>query len=78
MWNLIDAKRHIDSFSRPSGYNSYAWSVAKKMALEAWDSYLQNRPFRKPINYFCKEFYQMIKTPEGKYIVPEHSFRTFS
>jgi hypothetical protein len=78
MNTLTDAKRHIDSFSRPTGYNTYAWNVAKKMALEVWECYLNKRPFTRSINYFCKEFYMMIQTPEGQYIVPKSSFRTFS
>lgn len=75
MYTLADARRYIDSFSRPAGYNTYAWNITKKMALEAWDCYLHNRPFRKPINYFCQEFYSMIRRPDGQYIVPERSFR---
>ena len=75
MYTIADAKRYIDSFSRPNGYNTYAWNVTKKMALEVWDCYLHNRPFRKPINYLCQEFYHMIKNPDGQYIVPEQSFR---
>ncbi|MDG1767700.1 MAG: hypothetical protein P8H98_12975 [Flavobacteriales bacterium] len=78
MNSLSDAKMHIDSFSRPNGYNQYSWNIAKKMALEVWDHYLNNRPFRKPINYFCNEFYNMIKNPKGEYIVPENSFRKFA
>lgn len=77
MKSLQEVRRYIDSFSRPNGYNPYAWNVAKKMALEAWECYLNNRPFRKPINYFCREFYQMLRTPDGKYIVPEHSFKSY-
>ena len=76
MNSLSEAKKHIDSFSRPTGYNMYAWNVAKKMALEVWDCYLNNRPFTKTINYFCKEFYLMIRTPEGRSLVSESRIRS--
>ena len=73
---LPEAKRHIDSFSRPNGYSPYAWDVAKKLAMEAWNSYLNNRPFRRPVNYMCSEFYKMIQRPDnGQYIIPTGSIR---
>jgi hypothetical protein len=73
---LIEVKRRIDSFPRPSGYSPYAWNVTKKLALEVWDYYLQGRPYRRPVNYMCKEFYEMIQSPEdGQYILPASSFR---
>ncbi len=75
MMTLAEVRRYIDSFSRPSGYSPYAWNVTKKLALEAWESHLQNRPFRRPVNYLCKEFYQMIQRPDGEYILPRNSFR---
>ncbi|MEZ4799372.1 MAG: hypothetical protein R2809_06280 [Flavobacteriales bacterium] len=79
MTTLHEVQRHIDSFSRPNGYNPYAWNVTKKLALEVWASYLQNRPFRRPVNYLCQEFYQMIRRPEdGEYILPKGSFRMLS
>lgn len=79
MTTLQEVQKHIDSFARPNGYNHYAWSVTKKLALEVWDSYLQNRPFRRPVNYLCKEFYQMIRKPEnGEFILPQSSFRMLS
>lgn len=70
MHNLADAQRYIDSFSRPNGYSTYAWKVTKKVALEVWDAYLNNRPLRRSLNYYCPEFYSMIRTPEGRDIVP--------
>ena len=73
---LAEAKRHIDSFSRPEGYNQYAWKVTKKVALEVWDCYLNNRPITRSINYFCQEFYQMLRTTEGTLIVPGGSYHT--
>lgn len=75
MTSLLEVRQHIDSFPRPAGYNTYSWNIAKKMAMEAWDCYLKGKPFRKPINYFCREFYEMLLTKDGRYIVPEHSFR---
>ena len=78
MMTLADAKRQIDAVSRPTGYNSYAWNVAQKIALEVWDCYLQQKPLRRNINYFCKEFYHMLRKPDGSFIVPESRFRTLS
>ncbi len=78
MTSLQEVRRYIDSFARPNGYNTYAWNVAKRMAMEAWDCHLNNRRFQKPINYFCSEFYQMLRKPDGSYIVPESSFRKYS
>jgi len=71
-----DVRRYVDSFSRPNGYSPYAWTIAKKLALEAWESYLQGRPFRRQVNYMCSEFYKMIQRPEdGEFIIPKNSFR---
>jgi hypothetical protein len=79
MNTLTEVQKYIDSFSRPSGYNPYAWTVTKKLAFEVWESYLCNRPFRRPVNYLCQEFYQMIRRPEdGEYILPKNSFRMLS
>lgn len=75
---LADVKRHIDSFARPNGYNPYAWNVAKKLALEVWESYLDGHPFRKSVNYMCAEFYKMIERPDGVSLLPHGSFRSFS
>lgn len=78
MKSLSEAKRYVDSFARPTGYNTHAWSVAKKLAMEAWECYLESRQFNKPINYLCQEFYHMIRTPGGDYIVPQGSFRSLT
>jgi hypothetical protein len=79
MNSLPEVKRYVDSFARPDGYNPYAWDVTKKLALEAWDSYLNGRPFRRQINYMCNEFYKMIQRPEdGEFIIPRKSFRMLS
>lgn len=76
MMNPVEVRKYVDSFSRPNGYSPYAWNITKKLALEAWDSYLQNRPFHRQVNYLCKEFYQMIKSPEnGEFIIPRTSFK---
>ena len=77
MHNLSEAQRHINSISRPSGYNSYAWNVTKKIALEAWDCYIEGRRFSRPINYLCKEFYHVITTPEGQSIVPVKGIKRY-
>lgn len=71
---LQDAQMYIDSFSRPDGLNTHSWRVIKKIAFLAWESYLTNQKFSRSINFMCKEFYQMIKTPEGEYIVPKNTF----
>ena len=76
MTTLEQAKKHIDSISRPTGYNNYAWQVTKKVALEVWDCHLSNQPFTRSINYFCQEFYKMLQKPDGSYIVSPNSFRT--
>jgi hypothetical protein len=79
MNSLPDAKRYVDSFARPDGYNHYAWDVTKKLAMEAWESYLNGRPYRRRINYMCSEFYKMIQRPEdGEFIIPRNSFRMLS
>lgn len=79
MNTLPEVQKYIDSFERPNGYNLYAWDVTKRLALEVWRSYLENRPFRRPVNFLCKEFYQMIRRPEdGQFILPENSFRMLS
>lgn len=76
--SLHEVSRYIDSFSKPDGYNPYAWNVTKKLALEIWDSYLHRQPNRRKINYLCKEFYAMIRRPDnGEFIVPRNSFRMY-
>lgn len=77
MTQLSEIKRYIDSFARPNGYNNYSWDNTKRLAMEVWECHLLNRPCRRNLNYLCKEFYQMIRKPDGEYIVPRQSFRTF-
>ena len=74
MKNLAEANRYINSFPRPAGLNTYAWAAIKRMALKAWECYLTNRKFTHSINFMSKDFYMMIRTPEGKFIVPENQF----
>ena len=69
MKNLAEAKKHIDSFSRPMGYNTYAWNVTKKTALEVWKCYFNGQAFYRPLNFLCKEFYEMISTSTGECLV---------
>lgn len=78
MKSLSEAKRYVDSFSRPVGYNTHAWTVTKKLAMEAWECHIDHRHFNKPINYLCSEFYHMIRTPNGDYIVPMGSFQALA
>jgi hypothetical protein len=76
MKNMIDVQRYLDSFSRPAGYNQYAWDVTKRIAREVWKSYFDQTRFQRPVNYLCKEFYQMIQRPEdGEYILPKGTFK---
>lgn len=72
MRNLADANRFINSFPRPNGLNMHSWSAIKKLALYAWECYFTERKFNRTINFLCKEFYLMIRTPEGQFIVPEN------
>lgn len=74
MNTIAEAHRYINSFARPQGFNNYSWLVLKKLALRAWECYLTNQRFDHSINFMNKDFYRMIQTPEGKYIVPEKSF----
>ncbi len=74
MNNLVEASRYINSFPRPVGLNAYAWRAVKKLALHAWECYLSGKRFSHNINFLCKEFYLMIKTPEGESIVPESKY----
>lgn len=78
MKSLVEVQEYINSFNKPEGYSDYAWNRAKSMAYEVWYSYLNGRIFRKPINFFCNEFYDMIRTPDGEFIVPENSFKRFA
>jgi hypothetical protein len=76
MDNLNDIKVYIDSFTCPAGYNHYAWEVTKKLALEVWESHLENKRFTRPVNFLCMEFYQMIRKPGSEeFILPKGSFR---
>jgi len=73
---LAEAQRHIDSFSRPEGFNTYSWRVVKKMALKAWERHLEGRALEHSVNYMCKEFYLMIRDDEGRYIIPPHKMHS--
>ena len=70
MKTLAEVKRHIDSFSRPAGYNTYAWNITKKTALEVLRCHFENRVYYRPINFLCPEVYQMISMPSGESIMP--------
>lgn len=76
MENLTEADRYINSFPRPTGLNSYAWRAVKRLALHAWECYLSGRKFTHNVNFLCKEFYLMIRTPEGESIIPDSKFST--
>ncbi len=72
MKNLAEASRFINSFPRPTGLNPHSWSAVKNLALYAWECHLGQKRFEHGINFMCKEFYLMIRTPEGKFIIPEN------
>jgi hypothetical protein len=74
--HIQDVKMYIESFLQPQGLNAYAWENTKRTAMEVWECHLKNRPVRRNLNFLCKEFYQMIRKPNGDYIVPRSSFRT--
>lgn len=73
--NIAQAKRWIDGFSRPAMFNSHAWQTSKKLALLVWECHLENRPFRRTLNFMHPAFYEMIKTPEGICLVHEARLR---
>jgi hypothetical protein len=75
---LSEAKRYIDSFSRPQGFNTYSWRVVKKLALSAWECHLEGKLFDKSVNYMCQEFYLMVQDPQGQYIIPKSKFTCHS
>lgn len=74
MKDLKEVDRYINSFPRPVGLNHYAWRSVKRLALHAWECYLNGRRFTHNVNFLCKEFYLMIRTPEGNSIIPESRY----
>lgn len=75
MTQLAEIKRYIDSFPRPLGLNVHTWELTKKMAFEVWENHIQNRPNRRNLDYLCREFYLLIRKPNGEYIIPPTRFR---
>jgi hypothetical protein len=73
--NAAQAKLWIDRFARPAMFNSHAWQTTKKLALLVWQCHLENRPFRRTLNFMHPSFYEMIKTPEGICLVNESRLR---
>lgn len=74
MNNLAEARKYIDGFRRPDGLNVYSWRAVKKLALHAWDCYLNGKRFNHSINFMCREFYLMIRDPKGEFIIPNTKF----
>jgi len=66
---LSEAQRHIDSFSRPQGFNVYSWRAVKKMAISVWRSYLNGTTHERSYNFMCKEFYEMTRDINGQSIL---------
>jgi hypothetical protein len=73
---LAEARKHIDSFSRPQGFNTYSWRVVKKLAMRAWESHLEGNYYDRSVNFMCREFYLMIQDPEGQYIIPKNKIHS--
>jgi hypothetical protein len=68
MTQLAEIKRYIDSFPRPNGLNVHTWELTKNVAFEVWQNHIQNRPN-------SREFYLLIRKPNGEYIIPPTHFR---
>lgn len=77
MQSLNEVRSHIDSFSRPSGYNNHAWRAVKKLAYHAWECYLENRSFSHSASFLCKEFYLMIRKEDGDFVIPNWKMKHF-
>lgn len=66
---LVEAKKYIDSFSRPQGFNIYSWRAVKKMAFGVWQSYIQGKRQYRTYNFMCREFYEMTCDLNGQSIL---------
>lgn len=72
---LEDARRYIDGFTRPAGFNNHAWSTTKRLALLVWRCHFEGRAYNRTLNYLHPTFYDMIRTPEGISLIREQSVR---
>ena len=73
--NIVEARLWIDSHPRPEGFNPYAWSSTKRIALQVWKSFFSGKKFERTLNYMHPTFYSMIRTPEGEPLLKEKSIR---
>ena len=73
--NLAEARLWIEHFPRPVGFNAYAWDTTKRLALQVWRCHFDGRAFQRTLNFMHPSFYDMIRTPEGISLVPEHLVR---
>jgi len=76
--NLAIARKWVDSFPRPVGFNPYAWHSTKRIAMEVWRCALSNRRFDRTLNFMHPTFYSMIRTPEGYPLLKEKAIRGIS
>jgi hypothetical protein len=72
---LEDARRYIDGFERPSGFNNHAWSTTKRLALLVWRCHFEGRAYNRTLNFLHPTFYEMIRTPEGNSLIREQAIR---
>ncbi len=72
---LVEVRKHIDSFSRPSGFNVHSWRAVKKMAYSVWESYLSGKTHNRTYNFMCKEFYEMTRDQNGNSILTRRRVR---
>mgnify|MGYP006863211595 CR=1 FL=1 len=73
--NLAEARLWVERFSRPMGFNPYAWETTKRLALQVWRCHFEGRPFQRTLNFMHPSFYDMIRTPEGISLISEHHVR---
>jgi hypothetical protein len=73
--NLAEARLWIERFSRPVGFNTYAWETTKRLALQVWRCYFDGRSFERTLNFMHPTFYDMIRTPEGNSLLSERLVR---
>ena len=73
--SLEEARRHVNGFPRPEGFNQHAWSTTKRLAMLVWRCHFEGRAYNRTLNYLHPSFYEMIRTPEGVSIVHESAVR---
>ena len=66
---LLEVKKHIDSFQRPRTYNINRWDNLKKWAMTIWENHLNGTDWRQKVSISCKEFYLMLIDTNGRLII---------